>query len=715
MTSDGPNPNVNDATESGQGPSFVPESPDQQRTHDDILRVLSDFQSGLHSLKSLHAQRQELQRKLIEREVQLAEREGELTLRNAQLQSQQADFEEVSARFAQQARDLDAKRTESEAKALAYEAKLREIDSSHQAQLSALRDQLAQAQQATEAVPGLEREHALMRETIAARAVELQDLADRIASLSQEAGQLRASLGAKEAEAARLRSELDLSQTGLAETKTQSGVKDEALHELRAHAQGLLEIVREYEDLWGIERRENATLAQRVQDAHAAHQRREAELEALRASAGSAEEAARLKAETAQLQEESEALKSEAARLREETANLKAQAATLQDQSNNFQTEASSAQAQAQDAKSEAARLKADLTELESTFETLRARLKDALAARESADSARGELEAHHTELTGTIQALQAEVASLKEHQELTRAPRPLSEHFVQRRKQRLKAYRAGLRRQVTKVKKASDALSKRYEQCELVLSQRAELAEVRSRVLEAERRVMRAKSRTRVGVVLLCSVLTFSVIGAMSWVLAREVAPAMFLAESTLKADGRGRDLNEAELEEWRRFHVELLADPRFHEAAAERFARQGLPSLSTPAAVSELVNTSVSTDSTSPEELRLTLKAQGRDRTRRELEVLTASVASYANAAQQRRIDGGATLMPDPVKVGSDAIDQTQMYWALAMMGAGVTASGLLALMLWNKLVSVKTSFEQDSRAAELLDAASWAELKR
>jgi hypothetical protein len=679
MTSDGSTPNLNEATESGQAPGFTPENTDQQRTHDDILRVLSDFQSGLHSLKALHAQRQELQLKLLDREKQLAEREAELSQRNAQLQTQQADFEEVSARFAQQARDLEAKRAESEARAATYEQSLADQASKYDTQINELKvqadhageaaRQLAELQQQHAAVQqqreSLQQEHAAMRETIAKRATELQELADRIAAQSQEAGELRATLGAKEAEAARLRSELDLTLAGLNESKSKMGAADGELDELRTLNSGLKDLVREYEDLWGVERHENASLAQRLQDAHAAHDRYEAELTKLReaAAAGST------------TSEESE-------------------------------------------------RLRADLTELEAAFETLRSRMKDLVAERDLAqealetatqtlETAQAAAQAREAELTTRLDELLAQVDALKEKAARHVLPPSRGDAFVQRRKQRLKNYRTALRRQVTKVKRASDALSKRYEQCELVLSQRAELAEVRNRVLEAERRVMGAKARTRAGVVTLCAVLVISVIGAMSWVLAREVAPATFLAESTLKADGRGRELNDAELEEWRRFHTELLTDPRFHEAAAERFGRQGIPTLSTPASVAELVNSSVSTDSTSPDELRLTLKSQGRDRTRRTLEVLTSSLASYANAAQQRRIDGGATLMPDPVKVGSDAIDQTQMYYALGMMGAGVSLSGLLSLALWSKLANAKTSFENDSRASELLDAANWAEL--
>ncbi|MBI1190340.1 MAG: hypothetical protein GC200_06635 [Tepidisphaera sp.] len=692
MTSEGPN--LNDATDTGQGPAFTPENPAQQRTHDDILQVLSDFQSGLHSLKTLHAHRQELQLKLIDREKQLAEREAELSQRNAQLQTQQADFEEASARFAQHVRELENRRAESESRVQQIEQEMAALrDSAGKAQelAKALEDLRAQHEAIRQEHESGQRDHASMRQTIATRAAELQEMADRIAAQSKEDARLREELGAKEAELVRLRSELDLAAAGLKESHSRAGQTDDELNSLRASSQALQDLVHEFESLWGIERRESASLSQRLQDAHAAHERHQQELESLRQAAKDAQ------ASSAAVED---------LRLQLDAARREADA---------LKNAATSAQGE------DTAKLRAEHAELETAFARLRESLKKMVVER---DQAREALEQAQSQAKAREDEAQAKLEELTSHVERLKAqaakpgkggvPASKGEQWVIRRKARLKNYRTGLRRQVSKVKKASEALSKRYEQCEAVLAQRQQLAEVRSRVLEAERRVMGAKARSRAGLVTLCAVLIVSVIGAMSWVLAREVAPATFLAESHVKASGRGRDLNEAELEEWQRFHSDLLTDPRFHEAAADRFARQGIPSLSTPAAVANLITSSVTTDSTTPDELKLTLKAQGRDRTRRTLEVLTSALASYANAAQQRRIDGGATLFNDPVSVGSDAIDQTQMYYALGMMGAGVFVSGAFAFFIWNKLSNAKTSFEKDSAATDLLDESNWAEFK-
>jgi hypothetical protein len=173
----------------------------------------------------------------------------------------------------------------------------------------------------------------------------------------------------------------------------------------------------------------------------------------------------------------------------------------------------------------------------------------------------------------------------------------------------------------------------------------------------------------------------------------------------------GGGRELNDAELEEWLRFHKDTLNDPRFHEEAAQRFARAGRADLGTGAAVAGLISSSVVTDSVLPGEMKVELQFRGRDQARRTLETLTAALASFANAAQQRRIDGGATIVPAAASADDTPTDDTQMYYALAIMGGGVLVAGFIGLAIFRKLASAKSAFEQDSHLASVLDEARWS----
>ncbi|MDX2131543.1 MAG: hypothetical protein SFY69_05785 [Planctomycetota bacterium] len=324
-----------------------------------------------------------------------------------------------------------------------------------------------------------------------------------------------------------------------------------------------------------------------------------------------------------------------------------------------------------------------------------------------SLKSANADLEKRLAELTARFKQVQSE--ALLAQQAMERMP-ARNDTFLETRRRRLHNYRLAVRRQLQKVRKASEAISKRMEQVDQLLQQRAELAAARQRIIEGEKRVAKARARTRAGVVTLCSVAALSILAGLSWALAREVSPGQYVAEVTLKADGRGRELNEAELEEWRRFHYDMLNDPMFHHAASDRFVRQGLSALGTPAAVSGLITTSVHADSMVDDEIKVTLRGEGQDRTRRILEAFSASLASYANGAQQRRIDGGSTIIPMPAKADDSPVDHSRTVVAGGMMAGGTLFSLVLGLLVWKKLAHAKSSFEHDSTLASVLDEAHW-----
>lgn len=350
-----------------------------------------------------------------------------------------------------------------------------------------------------------------------------------------------------------------------------------------------------------------------------------------------------------------------------------------------------------------------EFTELEAVLEQLRDRFKaelgkvrDARARADAAEHSVRERDDRITELT-------AKLAQADMNRASARAV-PRGDEPTARRRERLRRLRAALRAEHRRLRKGEEVLSKRFEQIEHASKARAELAAVRDRVIAADRALQRRTARSKASVSVLAILGSLSLLGALSWAVARQVAPAMFVAESTVRADGRGRELNDAELEEWLRFHKDTLNDPRFHEEAAQRFARAGRADLGTGAAVAQLISSSVVTDSTLPGEMKMELQFRGKDQARRTLETLTAALASYANAAQQRRIDGGATIVPAAAASDDQPIDDTQTYYALGMMGAGVLAAGFIGLAIFRKLASAKSAFEQDSHLASVLDETRW-----
>ncbi|MDI1290182.1 MAG: hypothetical protein PSX37_09590, partial [bacterium] len=334
-----------------------------------------------------------------------------------------------------------------------------------------------------------------------------------------------------------------------------------------------------------------------------------------------------------------------------------------------------------------------------------------------------GSLNSDVGRLAGALQVLQARLTESRENEALSKSVAEAqigtgspsgaeAPAWSNGRRARLQRYRDMVRANAVKVRKASEGLSKRFEQCEQVLSHRAELAAIRERVLEADRRSQRQKAGSRAATAVFCGIASLALLGGLSWALARQVAPARFIAESILVAEGRGRELNGAERAEWQRFHEALLKDPMFHETAAERFKRQGSLDLSTPSAIDELVTTSVTTESLGDGELRVRMTGLGADKTARTLDTFSASLASFANASQQRRIDGGATKISQPAKAGDTPIDHARTIYALGMLATAASVSLGATLGIWKKLSRVKTQFEQDEQVAMTLDDARWGE---
>ncbi len=283
---------------------------------------------------------------------------------------------------------------------------------------------------------------------------------------------------------------------------------------------------------------------------------------------------------------------------------------------------------------------------------------------------------------------------------------------WVEHRRKRLQKLRGAISLRTARLQKGEAALTKRFEACEQLLSQRAALATTHQKLRAIEHRQLAHRASSRAATVGICSVITVAVLAVLSWVGAREFAPAKFEAEAVLTADAKGRPLGEGELAEWQRYHESLLLDPLYHEAAADRFKRQGGETLVTPAQVAELVRTSMSTESLEDGELRVRLRGQGADQTERVLDTLTAALASHANASASRRIDGGVTKVTQPATAGDFPIDQTRNVWTLIGFGASTVAAFAFMGLIYLRLSRAKTQFEKDATIAATLDDPRWVD---
>jgi hypothetical protein len=356
-------------------------------------------------------------------------------------------------------------------------------------------------------------------------------------------------------------------------------------------------------------------------------------------------------------------------------------------------------------------------TRLESlaALEAERDRLAAGVARAEAGESA---ARAEIGELEAVIEGLKTRLTTLARRvKELEASPAPAAEAApatsatetarLERRRARLRAYKQLVQRQGMKVRKASEALTKRYEQVETVLAMRADLAAARQRLIAAERREQARNAVSKATASVAAAVVSLALISGLSWAIAREVAPARFAATALLKAECKERTLNDGELAEWQTLHENVLADPRLHESLAERFKRQGVESLSMPGQVADLTRSRLTFESGSHGELSLRLEGQGAEPTARTLEILTNGLTNFVNTGSIGRVDGATTVIAKPATASDAPIDSVRSQYALTMAAGGSLICIILGYASWRRLAMAKTTFEHDTHLAELIDA--------
>jgi len=285
-------------------------------------------------------------------------------------------------------------------------------------------------------------------------------------------------------------------------------------------------------------------------------------------------------------------------------------------------------------------------------------------------------------------------------------APATDMQKRLERRRARLGVYKTLLRRQAVKIRKASEVLTKRFEQVEQVMAMRADLAAARQRLIQAERREIKRAAISRTVAPMAGILAIISLTGALSWAIAREIAPARFAATAVLKAESRDRVLNSGELAEWQTLHENLINDPRLHEALAERYKRQGIASLAAPGDVLELTRGGLTFESGTDGELKLRLEGQGAEPTARTLEIFTNGLTNFVNSGSIRRVDGATTAIAQASAAGDSPIDSVRTQYTLGLAGGGSVLCSALAFSVWRRLSQAKSTFEQDTQLESLID---------
>lgn len=622
---------------------------------DDVMVVLAEFEQGLKGLKQLYAERQALQTALQKREVDLLLRETEVGERAKQSETVRDELERTRRELEAQREEISKGRAEIEdaqrrVAAAREEVSKRELEAQQAAATEA--EKLAQQRAEGEAIKG---------KLLAARK-EIEQAARATAEVERKRAEIA---GESERLAVRL-AEIEALQVRATESREQVEQAERALAEL--------------------ERRRSE-----FESAHAQAQQSTEALDAERARL--TELSADIERREADLAESYELIES----LRERSAALLGVVEEYE-QVRTLEHEGTGAVAEQLEAS------RGEVQELENVVEQLRERLKQEVVRR------------RELEEQGADAAMSEELESLRAENEQLRArpmqAAPMTDERVAHKTQRLKAYRTAIKSRSEILRRGQEALKKRYEQAEKVLAQRADVARAHAQLTALGRKLEKRKATRGTGIAVLCVTLAMGVLAALSWAMSKQMVMGEYAAKCVIRADGRGRELTNEELTEWTKFHEELAADPRFADAVSKRMGRKGMAELGSPGAVAEVVRDRLTVTAPVPGELWLELRGKGESRVKRELDTISATLASEANMARTGQSFAAATGAPTPADTGGAPIDQSQLITAGVMMAAGTLFTLVVGYFVWKRLSQAKTKFEHDANMAAILDETNWGE---
>lgn len=420
--------------------------------------------------------------------------------------------------------------------------------------------------------------------------------------------------------------------------------------------------------------------------------------------------------------EELKSLRAQAATMREKSGGdtmLKKQLAELQEAQSHAIADAESLRATLAVSEAKAAEYLRHIAEIEGQLAEAQSASN---AARNSDVGAEQAVRDRLDELESARDEAIAEAAKLREFartlgQELAAAraqagqSAPVaSDELLAARRNRLLRQRKLLRGQSEKVKRAGDAVRGRFEQVEQILAQRAELIAAKKLVEDSKRKI-RSRQARQGALAAVCYVsIAMLIYAGIGWVVAQNIAPAVYAVSAQVQADASGRPLSTAELDEWQRYHEDLIVDPRFMEVASEKLKQRGIASLSTPTSLKDRMQRDLTLITDAPGILTIELRGLGAEKTKRELDTIVTTFVRTANAARERRVDGSNTIIAAQASTAEAPLYDERIYYAGGIAGGLTLLSSLAAYVLWRKLFEAKASIERTDEFDGLMDERRW-----
>lgn len=746
-------------------------SSERSGASDDVLHSLADLEARLDGLKRLHAQtalraveqrsREEL---LAQRERELADRERRVVERDEQWQRTADEVREQQARLADLERMLEEQRLEMQAVRERLEADTQRADAREQQSIERERTLAARHESLAEAEAQVRSEQARLavhesaiakrERTVADAEVQLRtQRADLEKTARQqnheraEAERFRAwereqneALNAREAELRDRAAGIEAREQTLDQRQAALDEREKSIHEREAEAERLIAEATARSERSAalseqIGERESALLAEmeRLDAARTELESQRVELEAARTRLHNDEETSRASLEAREA--EVRAIETDLARRRDEIDSVRdqiereraavaEQQRTLIEQSRSEDESSAIStgrlevlQIQIGEANARRAAAEAELAQLREEISELREGLR---TARESPD--RENLEREIAKRDHAILKLRERLSEFQaalERAKSATAPAGGSaagSPALKTRRNRLSVYKSLLQQQARKIVAAQTALQKRHAECEQILQQRGRLAAAAQDLARRERRIESSKARSTALVAVLALSLSTGVLALLSWQITLRVWPGVYVARASIEADTHGRSVDPTQLDAWRRYHEDLVANPQFIDAAAERLNRRGYPSLGRGPDLAAKLRKDLYVQSADDGQLLLELRETGSDRCQAVLDTIVTTLKSVSEAGRDQRTEDFGVAIVQAARTSDRPVnEQTLMGYAGGLLAGGLLAVGLFGGLVWSRLAGSKRRFEQSQAVEEALSAVDWEAMEK
>ncbi|HMN40812.1 MAG TPA: hypothetical protein PKE29_08185 [Phycisphaerales bacterium] len=282
------------------------------------------------------------------------------------------------------------------------------------------------------------------------------------------------------------------------------------------------------------------------------------------------------------------------------------------------------------------------------------------------------------------------------------------------RRRGRLRRYKSLLQNQARKIVAAQSALQKRHADCEIVLTNRARLAELAQQLARAEKKMTSGKARSGAAAALLYMVATLTLLAGLSWEVSKRVWPGTFVARAQIDADVGRRVPNPQDLAAWQKDHSAMLTDPRLMEMAAERMLRRGLPALGTAPDLAARLKEDLYVQPGKAGSITVELRGEGAEKTAMVLDTLVTSFKSFADQAREERSNDIGVVIAQAATAGGQPLFDNRLERAGGIFGGAALAAGLAGLIIWSRLVRAKKKFDQAAAVEAALQEVDWSQLE-